>query len=1242
MTSADGRFPPRGQCPSRWHRPTPARAAAAGALGLLVAMSAALDSRVPSGAAALATRVAAASAASAATSSVAAITAPGAAAAPAAPLAQQSDRPREPDSGGLVDLASADPQVALQRIKPAAGYEVNLFASEKEFPVLAKPLAMTFDARGRLWVLTSPTYPHYVPGQPPDDKLIILDDTNQDGRADKVTVFADHLYLPTGFELGDGGVYVSQQPNLMFLRDTDGDDKADERRIILHGFGTEDSHHAIHAFTWGPEGGLYFQEGTFLHSQVETPYGPVRVEEGAVWRYEPRTERLSVFVSHPFANPWGHVVDRWGQNFVSDASNGYNHFGTAFSGHVNYPTKQRPLKEWTLTRVRPTSGIEFVRSRHFPDEAQGNFLYNNVIGFQGIKQYRVQDEGSGFVGVEVEPLLQSSDLNFRPVGLQFGADGALYVIDWFNPLIGHMQYSMRDARRDKGHGRVWRVTAKGRPLLERPRIAGASIAEQLELLKAYEDRTRYRARRALREQPTSAVLPALQAWIAALDKSSAEYEHQLLEALWLYQQHDSVQPALLHQLLAAKDFRARAAAVRAVQLWFDRLDDGMALLTKAVRDPAPRVRLEAVRAFSFVPTVASAEAALDVLAQPTDYYLQYVLDSTLTTLEPVWKAELSAGRPVSAARPAGLTLLLDRLSIEDLIALPPGAAVQQARLRRAGVDPAHRQAALNALARANGTQPAAELIAAIARLDGTPGGDAALGDLARMLARMDASSLTAVRGDVAKLAAEGRSEPARQAGFAALLRADHSVDPAWTMASASPRRQIDLLGAIPLLDDPALLDALYTRIAPIVSASAASAPAAASGSAGAAPVPGTAPVQQTMQAPPVEGRYVRIVRPGQARMLALVEVQVFSRGENIAPSAKATQSSLVADGSIGGRPERAIDGKLDPDFQAGALAFTAEEQDPWWELDLGATRPIDIIALWNPSNAAAGPRARTDELHVSVLNEARQPVYATSEARPTEPTQTLTLGGDFSARVTNAAMRALSAIPGRAADAVAVLAGALDGGASRAAALAAIRRVPIEKWPAAQLSPIAERTLAYATALPPTSRSGPVFADALALGREASSRLPAEADRARFKTAFDQVAVRTIRIEAVLGAMKFDVTHFSVVSGEEVEIEFVNQDHMPHNLLITAPDAMEMVSLKAEAMMQQPDAFAKHFVPPMPEVLFATPLINHGETARLRFTAPKRRAGYPFVCTFPGHWRTMNGTMQVVAANPSPTDKRER
>jgi hypothetical protein len=164
-------------------------------------------------------------------------------------------------AGNAVSEGELQPATTEKFTLPA-GYEINLFASEKDFP-LAKPVAMAFDAKGRLWVATMPTYPQYLPGIPVHDKIIILEDTNGDGRADKHTVFADNLYLPLGFEFGNGGIYVSQEPDILFLKDTDGDDKADVREVVLTGFGAEDSHHATHAFTYGQDGALYFTKEHF-------------------------------------------------------------------------------------------------------------------------------------------------------------------------------------------------------------------------------------------------------------------------------------------------------------------------------------------------------------------------------------------------------------------------------------------------------------------------------------------------------------------------------------------------------------------------------------------------------------------------------------------------------------------------------------------------------------------------------------------------------------------------------------------------------------------------------------------------------------------------------------------------------------------------------------------------------------------------------------------------------------------
>jgi azurin len=1131
----------------------------------------------------------------------------------ASPPSPQGPAKREPNLGGEIDLSSQDPDVALSRLKVADGYEVNLFASEREFRELAKPVAMTFDTRGRLWVLTAPTYPHYLPGRPPKDKLIILEDTDRDGRADTSTVFADGLYIPTGFELGDGGAYVSQQPNLVFLRDTNGDDRADERRIVLHGFGTEDSHHAIHTFTWGPGGGLYFQEGTFLHSQVETPYGPVRLRDAGVFRYEPRTEQLSVFVSYPFANPWGHVIDRWGQNFISDASNGYHYYGTAFSGHMHYPDKHRPMKEWTLTRVRPICGTEFVRSRHFPEAAQGNFLFNNVIGFHGIKQYRVSEEGSGFVAVEIEPLLQSSDLNFRPIALQFGPDGALYVGDWFNPLVGHMQYSLRDPRRDSTHGRVWRITAKGRPLLDPPRAEGASIEAQLDLLKAYEDRTRYRARLALRSQPTEAVVKAVRTWVAGLDASDSDYEHHLLEALWVLQHHDSVEPDLLARVLAAREFRARAAGVRVLHHWLDRVDRGFETLVKMVQDPASRVRLEAVRALSFVPTPEAAEAALESLRHPTDYYLDYVLDATLRTLENVWKPVLTAGRPFAADNPMGLSYVLARLTPAELVALPGSVPVYQALLATPGVELGHRRQALEGLARANGTSPLGELLAAIERVDGRPGSSQATKDLADVLVATDRAALQSVRGELERLAVHGTNEQVRTGAFAAMVQADGRPDAAWQLASRSPASRIDLLSGVPLIPDAAARNAMYPHVAGLLATDMAA---------------------STHVVPPLAGRYVRIVMPGR-RVLSLSEVQVWSGGQNIAPSGTATQSSTVAGGAIGGHAPNAIDDHTTSRPDGSSSAFTSVEQDPWWEVDLGAVRPIDSITLW-----PRGADGTADTLHLRVLDQARQPVFV-RDGLPAEPgSYAVPVGGDFTGPLLNAAIFALPAMTGHEAEQVRLLTPLVSRPPTGAAAVGALRRIAPPSWPADQAPALAASALEHVRSFAPEERTGPAFAQAVALGRELAAQLP-DSEASRINATLDQLMVRTIRITAVLDQLRFDTTEFTVHTGEAIEIVLVNPDLMPHNLLITAPGALERVALKAEAMAATADGFAKGFVPDTPDVLQATPLVNQSETARLRLSAPSNPGDYPFVCTFPGHWRTMNGVMHV-AKGPEPTAARPK
>jgi putative membrane-bound dehydrogenase-like protein len=552
-------------------------------------------------------------------------------------------------------LGSLDylPAVEQQKLfKLADGYEIQLVASEEQFPELANPVSLNFDNKGRLWVTTMQSYPHWQPKGEMNDKVIILEDKDGNGTADKCTVFADGLHQPTGFEIGNGGAYIAQQPDILFMQDTDGDDVADVRIRKLVGFDTADSHHGISAFEWSPGGSLQFNEGTFKYSQVESPYGLTRMHEAGIWTYNPKTERFGTHVSLPFANPWGHVYDKWGQDFISDASPGFNFWATPISGKVEYPAKHAGgsfndsvnnfkdtalrgrdvYPQFIVKRTRPSAGNEFVVSRHFKPEDQGDFLLCNVIGDRSILQHSMIEDGTGFAGKEKPALVFCEDGNFRPIDIQFAPDGSLYICDWHQALIGHLQHNLREPNRDHQHGRIWRVTCKGRDLVKAPKIAGEPIPAVLDVLKAYEDRARYHARRELAERKTEDVVAAVKTWTAGLDKSDEPYLHNILEANWVLQSHNVIDMDLLALALNADDYHCRGAATRIVCDMRHKLPNALELIKAKISDDHARVRLEAVRACSFFGEEA-IEVALDVLEHDVDEYLQYTLDETMRHLE---------------------------------------------------------------------------------------------------------------------------------------------------------------------------------------------------------------------------------------------------------------------------------------------------------------------------------------------------------------------------------------------------------------------------------------------------------------------------------------------------------------------------------------------------------------------------------------------------------------------------------
>jgi putative heme-binding domain-containing protein len=530
-----------------------------------------------------------------------------------------------------------DPEKERKALQVPEGFEISLFAAD---PLLAKPIQMNFDSAGRLWIATSETYPQIKPGQKANDKILILEDTDGDGKADKVTVFADGLLIPTGIEPGDGGVYVGASTELLHLSRPDGDKGALRRRVVLSGFGTEDTHHIVHTLRWGHDGMLYFNQSIYIHSHIETPFGVRRLGGGGIWQFRPETGRLEVF-ARGWWNSWGHHFDRFGQSFITDGAGGEGvNYGIPGASYTATPGAVR-----VLTGLNPGHpkycGCEIVSGRHMPEAWRGTLVTNDFRANR-VCRFSLVPDGSGYAARQEPDVVRSTHPAFRPVDVKMGPDGALYIADWYNPIIQHGEVDFRDPRRDHTHGRIWRITAKGRPLVPRPRLVDAKNVDLLDALRAEEAWTRHHARRVLKERGAAKVVADLDGWTAKLP-SDAAGEPLRLEALWTYQSLDIVKLELLQGLLGASDHRVRAAAVRVAGAWHDRMPNALTLLVPFAADQHPQVRLEAIRALSLFGDVRAADAALKALDFPLDRNLDYALWLTLRELESQWLPALEKG-----------------------------------------------------------------------------------------------------------------------------------------------------------------------------------------------------------------------------------------------------------------------------------------------------------------------------------------------------------------------------------------------------------------------------------------------------------------------------------------------------------------------------------------------------------------------------------------------------------------------
>jgi len=1090
---------------------------------------------------------------------------------------------------------------AISHMEIGKGLKVNLFASEEMFPDMIKPVQMAVDPDGRLWAATWPTYPHWNPNEPLKDKIVILPDEDLDGKADKLIVFAEGLNSVTGFEFWGGGILVAAAPEIIFLKDTDGDDRADVKIRMLQGISSEDSHHTANSLVIGPDGGLYSSHGVFHVDNMETPTKTFRSRRDGVYRFDPRT--FEVTFHHPIGpNPHGIAIDQWGYLFASDGTSGTGSYVSIGKGIA-------PPKQWYEKRVRPVPATGFLSSSQFPKEFNGNFLICNSIGVLGVLQHRVEYDGADINAVEIEPILISSDPNFRPTDVEVAGDGALYISDWANPLIGHMQHNIRDPNRDHTHGRIYRVTYEGKFNPKPQKLRGKPITEVVQAFYAADNGSRYRARLELSGRKTADVTAALTAWTAKIEPKTSADEQALLEALWTFEEHRVPNEALLKKVLTAKEPRVRAAAIRTLGHWGDKISGWEPLLLAAAREAEPLVRAEAVKAAVSFQSPVAAEVIYEVSAQPTDVQMDYVLKYAQGELQiqRLIQEAIASGQDLS---PAGRAYALLHADPKSLIKLPASEDVYLAILARPTVPDTVLRTALTGLAELRKISPINLILSLLTEQDAHQQ-ESNMPVLTQLLLEQPHADLQKSRPQIQKLATDSKTALGRRAGYAAWIMADNGGHDAVVAASKSKESLREFLDAIAVIKIADVRAATYPQVHPLMF-----------------DLPANLAKESGGNAFSDNGIRVDYFEPNGTDVSVETLARMKPKATGIVPTITLDVPQRTKSAGYALR----FTGTITVD-KAGKYTFFTKSDDGS-RLYIGDELLINNDGPHGPvekSGAIELPPG-SHPLTVTYSNHTGDYFFETYWSGPgikkeQIPTERLSVTGNSSLH--DVAVRLLAIIPGHEAEKFDDLTALIKSGRSRSSAIQALQSIPQEHWKSSQLQSLADNLLAYLSEIPTAFRTGINATTAVALAKRISEKLPDE-QRKAVLSRLENLDVRVIAIGTVPERMIYDKERIVVQAGKPVEFVFSNSDNMPHNFSIVLPGSMEEIGLLAEKTAQEPDAMARNYIPKSDKILIGSRLLQPGQTQRITFEAPHKPGVYPYVCTYPGHWRRMYGALYVV------------
>lgn len=530
-------------------------------------------------------------------------------------------------------IGPTEPEKARSEIRVPDGFEVTLFASE---PQIRKPIAMAFDERGRMIVAEAAEYPLGPPkGQPPNDSVKILEDTNGDGRADKVTVFADGLNIPDGVAAYNGGVIIAEAPNLWLMRDTDGDGKADEKKAVLTNFGRQDTHHMVHGLVWGPEGKLMMSQGCSTNSRITADGKEWFLDHGDFFRCWPDGSGFEI-PFRSFTNSWGYDWDDYGNWFGND-NEGPRLIHLVEEGDYGLAlTDRRAGKPGTLPGLATDgthnhgyvvqAGLTIYSGDAFPKEYRGN-VFEGAPNYHSILRDSLEPSGATFFATEEDDLTKTDDLWHRPIALTVGPDGAIYMIDWYNEILAHVEHPLDSPRRDKTRGRIYRIAWKGAPKFHPPDLMKASASELVANLRSENRWIRRTSQRLLAtkgEEAFRLVLPLL---------DEKESPRTRCHALWtieesrLAEKPDGKAKVIeaVQRAFNDHDSRARAVAVRTARHLDLEGKDVAEKLLELSGDPDDFVKFEAALALSKLksPLPLKDLTGLIARAQWEDPFLSY-------------------------------------------------------------------------------------------------------------------------------------------------------------------------------------------------------------------------------------------------------------------------------------------------------------------------------------------------------------------------------------------------------------------------------------------------------------------------------------------------------------------------------------------------------------------------------------------------------------------------------------------